>query len=149
MKSEDEQHLDLLAIFHFVWAAPLFLLSLLPIVHIGIGLMVMFEEVGEGHPGPPPFLFGLIFVIMGSVFVGLGMTCVVLNVISGLSLRKRTRKTLSLVTAGINCIFLPVGTVLGVFTIIVLLRESVVRLYATGTSAPPLPPQTGAPHGNS
>jgi hypothetical protein len=31
--------------------------------------------------------------------------------------------------AGIECIFMPVGTVLGVFTIIVLMRDSVKELF--------------------
>jgi hypothetical protein len=31
--------------------------------------------------------------------------------------------------AGINCIFIPIGTVLGVFTIIVLTRDSVKELF--------------------
>lgn len=35
-----------------------------------------------------------------------------------------------LVMAGIECMFMPFGTVLGVFTIIVLMRESVQKLFA-------------------
>ena len=34
-----------------------------------------------------------------------------------------------LVVAAINCLHMPLGTVLGVFTIIVLIRQSVVELY--------------------
>jgi hypothetical protein len=34
-----------------------------------------------------------------------------------------------LVVAGIECIFMPFGTVLGVFTIIVLMRPSVRNLF--------------------
>jgi hypothetical protein len=31
--------------------------------------------------------------------------------------------------AGVECLFMPVGTVLGVFTIIVLVRDSVKELF--------------------
>jgi hypothetical protein len=46
------------------------------------------------------------------------------------------------VMAGVECIFAPFGTVLGVFTIIVLMRESVKQLFTVknalqATSAPP------------
>jgi uncharacterized membrane protein HdeD (DUF308 family) len=53
----------------------------------------------------------------------------ILNLISGLCLRSRKGRTFSLVVAGINCLHIPLGTVLGVFTIIVLIRDSVRELY--------------------
>ena len=43
--------------------------------------------------------------------------------------------------AGIECIFMPVGTVLGVFTIIVLVRNSVKALFGmpvAGNAATPI-----------
>jgi hypothetical protein len=42
----------------------------------------------------------------------------------------------SLVIAGLNCIQIPFGTALGVFTIIVLLRDSVREAYAAGATPP-------------
>jgi hypothetical protein len=37
--------------------------------------------------------------------------------------------------AGINCLWVPLGTALGVCTFIVLLRESVNKLYAEADAA--------------
>jgi hypothetical protein len=37
--------------------------------------------------------------------------------------------------AGIACVFMPFGTVLGVFTIIVLMRDSVRRLFGRPVSS--------------
>jgi hypothetical protein len=37
------------------------------------------------------------------------------------------------VVAGINCLHIPLGTVLGIFTIVVLCRESVRELYEAET----------------
>lgn len=147
MQSEDEKQLELLAVFHFIWAAPLFLMSLLPIFHLSIGILMLTGRMNGGHPDAPPMaLFGAIFTLAGGLFIALGMTCVALNIISGFSLRRRTRKPLSLVTAGLNCLFVPLGTVLGVFTIVVLMRESVGRLYAASENPPPLPGETGPQH---
>ena len=48
------------------------------------------------------------------------------NLYSGLFLRKQTHRTFSLVVAGLDCLLIPWGTVLGVFTIVVLTRDSVI-----------------------
>jgi hypothetical protein len=43
---------------------------------------------------------------------------------------KHTRYWFALTMACIECLFIPFGTILGVFTIIVLSRESVKELFA-------------------
>lgn len=53
-------------------------------------------------------------------------------ILAGRALAQRRRYTFCLVIAGVACMFMPFGTVLGVFTIIVLLRDSVKELFATG-----------------
>ena len=49
--------------------------------------------------------------------------------ISGFCLHARKHRTFSLIVGGVNFLHLPLGTVLGVFTIIVLIRDSVRELY--------------------
>jgi hypothetical protein len=53
----------------------------------------------------------------------------ILTIVSGRLISLRRRRTFSLVVAGINCASFPFGTVLGVFTFIVLARPSVRALY--------------------
>jgi len=55
--------------------------------------------------------------------------------LAGRFLAQRRRYYYCLVMAGIACMFMPFGTVLGVFTIIVLLRESVKELFGEGEAA--------------
>jgi hypothetical protein len=99
--------------------------------------------------GPPPVEFFEIFkwfYLIGAIwFLASG----VLNLLSGLYLRARTHRTFSTVLAGINCVHIPLGTILGVFTLIVLLRDSVRELYefsernaSNAGLAPPLHPGT-------
>jgi uncharacterized membrane protein HdeD (DUF308 family) len=79
-------------------------------------------------PVPPEQIFAMLkwIYLAGAVwFVASG----ILNLISGLCLRARKGRTFSLVVAGINCLHIPLGTVLGVFTIIVLIRDSMRELY--------------------
>jgi len=53
----------------------------------------------------------------------------VANLISGVFLKRRKNRLFSMVVAGLNCLQVPFGTVLGVFTILVLVRPSVMQIY--------------------
>ncbi|HEX3343695.1 MAG TPA: hypothetical protein VHS09_03940, partial [Polyangiaceae bacterium] len=48
---------------------------------------------------------------------------------SGMSLKKRKRRTFSFVVACLCCVNIPLGTALGVFTLVVLSRQSVKAIY--------------------
>jgi len=65
------------------------------------------------------------YVFMG-VIILIGFA---VNLMSGLFIRQRRHRIFSLVIAALDCLQIPFGTALGVFTIIVLSRESVRGLY--------------------
>lgn len=85
----------------------------------------------------PPAWFGLIFVILATIIIFFGWTFAALLAIAGRSLNQRKRYTFCIVMAGIACFYMPFGTVLGIFTIIVLMRPSVRTLFAASTPASP------------
>jgi peptidoglycan biosynthesis protein MviN/MurJ (putative lipid II flippase) len=127
----DANHLDILSIFHFVGAglailAILFLLAHYAMMH-AVFANPQFRQ--DQKQGPPPAqIFAILkwfYLVFGAWFVVSG----VLNVISGFCLQARKHRTFSLIVAGINCLHIPLGTVLGVFTIVVLIRDSVRELY--------------------
>jgi hypothetical protein len=74
-------------------------------------------------------MMGWMFAIMGSCAVGIGWTAGILAIFSGVCIARRRKRTFSLVVAGICCMLMPLGTVLGIFTFLVLLRDSVKRVY--------------------
>lgn len=79
-------------------------------------------------PSPPstPFaVIGMFFTVMLVLLVAM-MLC---NLITAHSLAVRRNHMFCLVISGINCLVVPIGTILGVFTIVVLLRPSVKRLF--------------------
>ena len=133
-RKADADHLRLLAVFHFVVAG----LSL-----AGIGFLALhytFMHVFFENPeiwknpkggGPPPAEFFAIFKWFYAIFGVLLVTAAVANLLSGLFIRKRKHRIFSLVVAGLDCLQIPFGTVLGVFTFIVLLRDSVREIYET------------------
>jgi hypothetical protein len=136
----DTEQLNLLAIFHYVVAGLAGLFSFFPLIYTAVGVILIFAaRNGSAKPGeelPPEFL-GWIFAVLGSLLFVIGLVMAICIVIAGRSLALRRRYTLALVIACIECLFLPFGTILGVFTIVALSRESVKALFErTQTAAP-------------
>jgi hypothetical protein len=69
--------------------------------------------------------FGVIYAITA----GFSLLGGILNFLSGMFLLKNKHRIFSLVVAGFNCIHIVLGTVLGIFTIMVLTRDSMRELY--------------------
>jgi len=65
-----------------------------------------------------------------------------LRILVGVALRRRRYYTFCLVAAGLTCFDIPLGTALGVATLIVLLRPSTERLFS---GLPPMPPLSPSP----
>lgn len=134
--NEDARHLELLAVFHYVIAGLLALFACIPLLHVGMGvLFVVFPETFENSQGSPdPFpaqLFGWLFILIGSLLILCGWALAVVLAYAGRCLHRRRHRIFCLVVAGIACLFMPFGTVLGVFTIILLLKPSVIALFET------------------
>lgn len=137
----DSDHLRLLAVFHFIFAGFAFL---------GIGFLFLHwsllhavidnPDIWKNQKGAPPpkellALFHWFYVVFGAMLLTSG----VLNMVSGVCLRQPKARMFSFVVAALDCLQFPVGTVLGVFTIVVLLRDSVRELYecADPVDSPP------------
>ena len=67
---------------------------------------------------------------MGGFFVLLGWAFAMAIITAGRKLRHRKSRTYCLVVGALECVMMPFGTILGVFTIIVLMRDSVKHLFA-------------------
>ena len=131
-KSNDEEHLKLLSIFHFVFGGLVSLLGIMFLVIHFLILRVVFAQAGtwptkDGSSPSASFFAGFIVFYVFAGFVLL--TVCALNILSGIFLRQRKHRTFSIVIAALDCLQIPFGTVLGVFTIIVLQRDSVRQSY--------------------
>ncbi|MBX7173029.1 MAG: hypothetical protein K1X72_18815 [Pyrinomonadaceae bacterium] len=130
--NKDLEHLKILSICHYILAG----LSIFPMLY-GIIYMVMGIFFGvmianapnQPKDGPPPALFGGIFVVIGLVITLIALTIGILLYKSGRNLSKQTGYTFCLVMACVSCLFMPLGTILGIFTLIVLLRDSVKAIF--------------------
>ena len=127
---QDEEHLRLLSIFHYVVAALAALTALLPVIYLIVGLFIVFAaDKFPDHGQAPPAFLGGILVIFALMLITFGWVFAALLAMTGRFLVQHRHHTFCLVMAGIECIFMPFGTVLGVLTIVVLVRESVKPLF--------------------
>lgn len=116
-----EKHIDVIGALWIVWGAigvifGLFILGIL----FGISFI---PDMGYEAP-----------VILRTVGLGVGMFFVVLSapeVITGIGLLKRQEwgRVLVLVEAFLNLIVLPFGTILGIYSIVILLNDETVQLF--------------------
>lgn len=129
--SEDEQHMRLLSIFHYVVGGLTALIACLPLMHLTIGLFMLIAPesmAAKGEELPPAFV-GWMFTCMGAGMFLAGLACAVCIALAGRFIARRTRYWFVFVLACFQCAFFPFGTALGVFTIIVLSRPSVKALF--------------------
>lgn len=132
--AQDVAHLDLLGVFHYVVAGITALMSLFPVIHLVIGLAIVTGQLPDmqARSGQPdPAWFGWFFVGIAAAMILTGLAFSVLLAYAGRCLRRRRRYTFCLVMAAISCAFMPFGTVLGVFTLIVLSRPTVKPLFVS------------------
>jgi len=125
------EHLRMLSIFHFI-SAGLAFVGVIFASFYAIIFQTIFtrpEIWAKAKDGPPPPEVMWIFRwIIGIILIWCLISSVG-NLLSGLYLRARRHHTFSMVMAGLNCLHVPVGTALGIFTFIVLGRDSVRKLY--------------------
>ena len=132
-RKADIDHLRLLAIFHFIVAAlsvvGLGLLFLhYTLMHSIIANPEVWRNPQRNMAPPPEQILAMIkwfYLFFGAVLIASGVA----NLLSGLFIQMKKHRLFSLIIAGFNCLHFPFGTVLGVFTFVVLLRDSVRELY--------------------
>jgi hypothetical protein len=134
-RKSDLENLTLLWAFHLVGAG----LAVVGLIML-YGHFTFFNDMmsnpklwqQQGGPPPPHEMFAAVKWIYFAFALGIGGTGA-LNLVSAFFIRAKKHRLFSLVVAGINCFYMPLGTALGIFTIVVLVRDSVRDLYETAT----------------
>lgn len=136
----DDEHLRLLSIFYYISAGTTALISCIPIMHLlmGIMLIVVGRSAGADATDAPPEFIGWILCGIASTIILSGWIFAFLKFLAGRSLARRKNHTFCLVIAGFSCLAMPYGTILGVMTFMVLLRDSVKAQF--DQIPVPLPP---------
>jgi hypothetical protein len=133
--TKDEEHLRLLVIFHRIMGimtiifSSFFILYLYFIKSFFSDPKVFSQIPNAGTINIPPQELFSFFLTIASVMTFLGCTLGILTLISAQFIKYRKNRRFIIVVACINCLSIPVGTALGVFTLIVMMRNSVIRIF--------------------
>jgi hypothetical protein len=127
--TQDEDHLRILSILYYVLGGLMLLGGIGPLVFVLIGAMILNGPSG-GYG--PPIEMAWFFIGMGSVFGVLLVALAVCSFFAGYSLSQRRNYIFCFVIACLTCLHMPLGTLLGVFTLIVLSRPTVKEMFNMG-----------------
>jgi hypothetical protein len=135
----DDEHLKLLSIGYMISAATTCFVALLGMLYVAMGVvMVKFlsqkPEFAQNANQRSPEFVGWMFGMMGIAFMVTGVALAAMKLRAGFCIRQRRSRTFCLVVAGISCLGIPYGTLLGVFSFMVLGRESVARQFLSGAT---------------
>lgn len=134
----DAEHLDLLGLFHYITGGIVTAFSaLFAFQYILVRLFLQIPDVQreiEQADAPVLAIFGFIEAF-ATVTIAAGLVYGVLMIVSGWFLRERCRRVFSFVVAIPMLALVPWGTILGVFTLLVLERASVKSIYASRETA--------------
>jgi hypothetical protein len=129
---QDDEHLKLLVVFHYVMSVFIALFSLLPLLYVGMGALMLkgggFMATPSSGPPPPAFV-GWFLIAIGGVVTLVGETFAVLTFAAARSLAARRNWMFCVVVACFNSLHAPLGTALGVCALIVLFRPSVKTAF--------------------
>jgi len=134
-RNRDAENLKLLSAFYYVLAGLLAALACWQIIHVSIGIGILAELGPFGDGEAHVDLIGSMLVILGLFCIIFDSALVALLVTAGNCLRNCTRRVFCLVVACLSCAMIPLGTILGVLSIVLLCKPSVKALFAS-SSAP-------------
>ena len=132
----DEEHLKMLSIGYMVSAGVSAFYSLFGLIYVLMGIMMSatFSRLPQtsANPAgaPPPAFVGWIFALIRSAFFLFALIVTAARFRAAWCIKHRKSRVFCMVIAGIGCLEFPYGTVLGVFSFLVLGRASVVQLFS-------------------
>jgi len=139
----DEEHLKLLSLGYVVSACVSAFYSMFGLLYVFMGIMMSatFSHLPQNPANPaqaPPDFVGWIFGFIGLAFFLIGIAVTAARFRAAWCVKHRKSRVFCMVVAGIGCIEIPYGTVLGVFSFLVLGRDSVVPLFSPRPPVDPL-----------
>jgi hypothetical protein len=133
--TRDAEYLNVLAVCHYAVAGLSALCGLFPVLHLFLGVALVRGDFEQGMPvgpgGPPPAFasVGWGFILVASFIILTMWTYAGCLALAGRFLQRRRHYMFCMVMAVISCLNVPLGTVLGIFTIVVLSRSGVQKMF--------------------
>jgi hypothetical protein len=141
-----EKHIKLVAVLNIVYrcltligAIVLFILSA-----VFGRIMDFLERRGELHAEDVPRelldILPIVFVVIGAIMVVVSIVAIIGSI--GVLRRQEWGRIVIIVISFFNLIRVPLGTVLGVYSLWVLLNDEIIHLFNPMSTPPAIPPTT-------
>jgi hypothetical protein len=134
--ARDADHLHLLEIVFYIAGGMTAFFSCLFLLHFTMFLVLglnpqMFPSSPQGqHVSPPPSGIFLAFAAIIGIVILIGWTFGALQIYAGRCLRHRQNWIFIFTISILECAFIPWGTTIGVFALLLLSRPTVKALFA-------------------
>ncbi|MGE0321644.1 MAG: hypothetical protein AB7K71_16170 [Polyangiaceae bacterium] len=142
---QDREHLNVLSICFYVYGGLQVLFGFVPGIYVFMGSL-MLNDPALHRSGAPPMVEAMpwIFIAVGILASLYIWTVATLMFFTASGLRARKRHVLCIIGSALILLNMPLGTALGVFSLIVLLRPSVKAAFTRPEAFPehnaPYPP---------
>jgi hypothetical protein len=128
----DAEHLRLLTLSYYILAGITGFFALMPAAFF----LIFGSLISSGAFPPTPQssqadtrVLGTMMLSAGAAAFVAGSAGAVAAFLTGRNIRDHRRRTFCIVVAAISCLYIPWGTMIGVFTIVVLNRPTVKALF--------------------
>ena len=129
----DQEQLKLLSIFYYILGSFAAFFSFFPLFHIITGIVFITNPglfADKKLDTPIPAFLGWLFIVLGTVFILLGLAYAICLIYTGRFLVRKKHYLFCLVVGCLACISFPFGTILGIFTIVVINRQSAKEQFS-------------------
>lgn len=135
--TKDESTLQAISILNYVLAGFQLLGFCCPVMHLGMGAMMM---IAPDSMGPPPgqgnggeivmfrFMGGMVVLFAGGIML-FSLLLAFLFLKQARDLGKRENYKFCFIISAIQCLIFPFGTALGVWTLVMLMKDDVKELF--------------------
>lgn len=130
------KHLKSIEIFHYVYGAMICFGGLFLLAIAALGGFLGSDFVADRAQDDAPRVVGAVLGVVGITLFVIVEIMGILNIYSGSRIGKRKDRTLSMVVAAVNCLSVPLGLLLGIFTLIALSEDAVKQEYGAVPSLP-------------
>lgn len=128
---DKQQYLQYLAIGHYIMAALAFVFGSIPILQILAGFLMATDVLGSAVYDIPRvgLAAGIVFMLIGLIYVLATWIYGFFMIKAANALKEQRNHVLCVVMAAVSCMFAPVGTVLGILTLLLLLNNDVKAAF--------------------
>ena len=127
---KDLKYLELLSTLHYVLGGLVALVSCIPFVQIVLGAVIAALSSSNTSAGA---VAGIFMIVLGLVFSVVGWGTAICIIMVGVKLKRFRSRIFCIGVAAVECLAFPIGTLLGLPTIYLLTRDSVIKRFDRAT----------------